>query len=69
MGSYNPKEVKSYERKSRKQGDWDKVKRFTDPKTESGVALGPGKYIPIEDWTHKNEVLSSKQRPRSAYYN
>lgn len=66
MTSYNPKEVKSYERKPTKEGEWSKVKRFGDDKGGSG--LGPGKYIPIDDWAHQNEVVA-RQRPRSAYYN
>lgn len=66
MGSYNPQEMKSYERKPTKEGEWNKMKRFVEDKGGSG--LGPGKYIPIEDWTHRNEVVCAKERPKSAYY-
>lgn len=67
MGSYNPQEVKSYIKKVSKQGEWGRLKRFSENKSGSG--LGPGKYIGPEDWTNQSKQIVARQRPKSAYYN
>lgn len=66
MGTYNPREVKSYERKITKEGEWSRVKRFGDDKGGSGI--GPGKYIEVDDWK-KRPASASRVPYKSIYYN
>ena len=66
MGTYNPKEVKSYERHVTKEGEWGKVNRF--PNDKSGSGLGPGKYIEVDDWKKKRPASAPRVPCKSVYY-